>query len=125
MLSAQHLNPDYLRYELHRVRVVEATLRAGERHRYKRRVFYIDEDSWNILLVDIYDNDNQLWRAQEAHVINHYDVQVFMPTTEVYLDLQSSQYLALGLNNETRPPIFNAPMKKKDFTPTALRRSRF
>ncbi len=47
IITPLHINPDYLRYELHRVWVVEATLRPGERHIYKKRVFYIDEDSWS------------------------------------------------------------------------------
>ena len=34
------------RYELHRVWVVEATLKEGKRHIYHKRILYIDEDSW-------------------------------------------------------------------------------
>ena len=45
-----HADPEYLRYELHRVWVVEATLKEGMRHQYKRRTFYIDEDSWQIVV---------------------------------------------------------------------------
>ena len=47
IITPLHINPDHLRYELHRVWVVEATLQTGERHIYKKRVFYIDEDSWS------------------------------------------------------------------------------
>ena len=46
-----HVNPELLRYELHRVWHVRATLKAGQRHQYKRRDFYFDEDSYQILLV--------------------------------------------------------------------------
>ena len=45
-----HLNPDYLRWELHRVWVVEATLKPGERHVQKVKNFLLDEDSWNIVV---------------------------------------------------------------------------
>ena len=41
-----HLNPEHLRYELHRVWVVEATVKDGERHIYAQRNFFIDEDTW-------------------------------------------------------------------------------
>ncbi|MES2320782.1 MAG: DUF1329 domain-containing protein [Pseudomonadota bacterium] len=44
-------NPDLFRWELHRVWVVEATLKPGERHVQKKKVFYFDEDSW---LISIY-----------------------------------------------------------------------
>jgi hypothetical protein len=43
-LPVGHPNPDYMRYELHRVWVVEATLKEGQRHLYGKRVFYVDED---------------------------------------------------------------------------------
>src|SRR3546814_12861612 len=60
-----HINPEYARYELHRVWVVEATLKAGLRHAFSKRVFYVDEDSWSIAAVDCYDGRGQLWRFQE------------------------------------------------------------
>ncbi|ORB72617.1 DUF1329 domain-containing protein, partial [Mycobacterium timonense] len=50
-----HTNPDHVRWELHRVWEVEATLASGKRHAVPKRRFYIDEDSWAILLVDGYD----------------------------------------------------------------------
>jgi hypothetical protein len=34
-----HLNPDLVRWELHRVWVVEATLKPEKRHIYSKRVF--------------------------------------------------------------------------------------
>ena len=67
VIKPLHINQDLARYELHRVWVVDATLKAGQRHIYKRRTFYIDEDSWQIIAVDCYDNRDQLWRVQEGH----------------------------------------------------------
>ncbi len=52
LLKAGHLNQDLTRYELHRVWVVDAKLKAGTSHIYSRRTFYIDEDSWNVILID-------------------------------------------------------------------------
>ncbi|MFX8145365.1 DUF1329 domain-containing protein, partial [Acinetobacter baumannii] len=40
------------RYELHRVWVVEATVKAGVRHLAPKRTFYVDEDSWNLVAAD-------------------------------------------------------------------------
>ena len=57
-----HLNPEYMRYELHRVWVVEATLKDGMRHINSKRTYYMDEDSYQPLLIDHYDNRDQLWR---------------------------------------------------------------
>jgi hypothetical protein len=100
VLKPLHINPDLARYELHRVWVVDAKLKEGTRHLYKRRTFYFDEDSWQAIEVDQYDNRDQLWRVSEGHVINYYDVPNLWTTVEGHYDLQSGRYLAIGLNNE-------------------------
>ena len=86
-------------------------------------IHHPDEDSWQILAMDQYDNRGQIWRVSEAHVINFYQVPLLLSTLDVHYDLQNGRYLALGLNNKERPEIFNREMRKRDFTPNALRRS--
>ena len=122
ILKPLHINQDYARYELHRVWVVEATLKPGKRHIYKRRTFLIDEDSWQALVVDQYDNRDQLWRVSEGHAINYYDVPTFWTTLEVHYDLQAGRYLAIGLDNQERMYDFNIKRTPADYTPAALRR---
>ena len=95
-----HINQDLPRYELHRVWVVEANVRPGTTHIYHRRVFYIDEDSWQIVAVDLYDTRGTLWRAQETHTISVYDSLGPAPVLETVYDLQSGRYLAQAMNNE-------------------------
>jgi hypothetical protein len=102
--------------------VVDATLKKGKRHIYKRRTFYLDEDSWQILVVDIYDNRDQLWRVSQGHVINYYEVPTIWTTLEVTTDLQAGRYLALGLDNESKIYDFSIERSFEDFTPAALRR---
>jgi hypothetical protein len=123
ILTPQHINQDFPRYELHRVWVVDATLKEGARHIYKRRVFYVDEDSWQILVVDQYDNRDQLWRVSEGHAINYYNVPMLWTGLEVHTDLQAGRYLAIGLNNELPPYQFGIKRTMADYTPDALRRS--
>ena len=118
-----HVNPEHLRYELHRVWIVDATLKQGASHLYKRRTFYIDEDSWQIMLADIYDNRDQLWRVSEGHVINFYEKPLIWPTLEIHHDLQAGRYLALGLDNEFPMCTYDAKFKSRDFNPSALRRA--
>ena len=118
-----HVNPEHLRYELHRVWIVDATLKEGASHLYKRRTFYIDEDSWQIMLADIYDNRDQLWRVSEGHVINFYEKPLTWPTLETHHDLQAGRYLALGLDNEFPMCTYDAKFKSRDFNPSALRRA--
>ena len=123
ILKPLHVNPEHLRYELHRVWVLEATLKEGARHIYKRRTLYVDEDSWQILLADLYDNRDQLWRMSEGHVINYYEKPLIWPTLEVHTDLQAGRYLALGLDNEFPICTFDIEYSSRDFTPASLRRA--
>jgi len=121
ILKPLHVNQQHARYELHRVWVVDATLKSDQRHIYKRRTFYIDEDSWQILVVDCYDNRDQLWRVQEAHSINYYEIPTFWTTLELTYDLQAGRYLALGLDNEEPQTVnFSAKRTAADFTPAAI-----
>jgi hypothetical protein len=122
ILKPLHLNPDPLRYELHRVWVVEGTLKEGTSHIYKKRTFYVDEDSWQILAMDQYDSRGQLWRVSEAHCINYYEVPTFWSTVETHYDLQSGRYIAINLTNESAPYNFDVKFAATEFTPDALRR---
>jgi hypothetical protein len=122
ILKPLHINQDLARYELHRVWVVEATLKPGQSHLYARRTFYIDEDSWQILVVDTYDNRGQLWHVSEAHCINFYDVPTFWSTLEVHTDLISGRYLAFGLDNENKMTDFTVNPAVADFTTGAISR---
>jgi hypothetical protein len=122
ILKPLHLNQDLARYELHRVWVVEATLKPGTSHLYSRRTFFIDEDSWQILAADQYDGRGQMWRVSEAHCIQYYDAQSFWSTLEVHTDLQNGRYLAIGLDNEGKMYDFGIKRAPADFTPDSLRR---
>lgn len=123
IIQANHLNQDLLRYEMHRVWVVEATLKPSERHIYAKRVFYVDEDSWSILAADLYDGRGELWRVQEAHSLQRYDVLSAIHISEVTYDLQARRYVVYGLENEERSATFGLTAKLTDFSPSALRRS--
>ncbi len=123
ILTPLHVNPEHLRYELHRVWVVEANLKSGTNHIYKRRTLYVDEDSWQILVVDQYDKRDQLWRVSEGFVINYYDLPALWTTLEVHTDLQAGRYLAIGLDNEGEMYDFSIERTLDDYTPMALRRA--
>ncbi|WP_085297173.1 DUF1329 domain-containing protein [Cognaticolwellia mytili] len=122
ILQPGHINPDLVRYEKHRVWVVEASLKSDTRHTYKKRVFYIDEDSWQVAVTDIYDNRDELYRVGVAHGINYYEVPTQWSTLEVFHDLQSRRYIAMGLDNEAKMYDFSAALKDVNFTSSALRR---
>ncbi|HDY83735.1 MAG: DUF1329 domain-containing protein [Gammaproteobacteria bacterium] len=120
IVRAGHINPDHARYELHRVWVVEGRLKEGTRHIYGRRVFYVDEDSWQIAVADSYNTDGELWRVNEAHAINYYTVPVLWSTLEVYHDLLAGRVLVNGLDNRHRPYVFRSSSDPREFSPNAL-----
>ena len=100
LLGDQHLNQTHTRYELHRVWVVEAEVKPGTSHLYARRVFYVDEDSWQIHAVDIYDKRGSLWRIQDAHSLMAYDQPYMFQALEVIYDLQAGRYLVHAMSNQ-------------------------
>ncbi len=116
-----HLNPEYFRYELHRVWIVDARLRDGMRHINSRRTYYMDEDSYQIVLIDHYDGRDQLWRFSEGHGITFYDMPTYWSTFEAHYDLQSGRYVAQGFDNQSPAQTFNQDMAPSQFTPQALR----
>ncbi|MEE1895624.1 DUF1329 domain-containing protein [Metapseudomonas otitidis] len=122
IIKAGHINQDLTRYELHRVWEVVATVKPGERHIYAKRHMYIDEDSWQVALVDHYDGRGQLWRVAEGHAQFYYHHQVPAYTLEALYDIIAGRYLALGMKNEEKHSFeFGFVGKAADYTPAALR----
>ncbi|MFE8071925.1 DUF1329 domain-containing protein [Marinobacteraceae bacterium S3BR75-40.1] len=124
ILGVSHINPDLVRWELHRVHVVEAELKKNARHIYKKRRFYIDADSWNIALVDQYDTRGDLWRVSMAMLKNFYELPGVWTTLDVFYDLQARRYHVQGLDTEepeTRVFTDRIP-NERYFSPFSLRR---
>jgi len=124
ILEIGHINPDYTRYELHRIYEVEATLKKGMRHIYTKRTFYIDEDSWSVLLADQYNDRGELWRVSSSYTKNYYELPSIFNVMNVFHDLVARRYHVQGLDNEESSTIDfsrEAP-KKRYFKPSALRR---
>jgi hypothetical protein len=123
IIKPGHINTDVVRWEKHRVWVVEANLKDGISHVYKKRVFYIDEDSWQIHIADMYDNRDELYRVGVAYGLNYYEVPTHWSTLEVYYDLNSRRYIAIGLDNQEPMYNFGTKQTETDYTPNALRRA--
>ena len=120
ILKRGHIAPGLSRYELHRVWVIEGVLRPGESHIYSKRVFYVDEDSWQIALADTYDLDGRLWRVGEAHAVNYYEVPVHWSTLLTHYDLAARRYYVTGLDNGRQPYEFTNKADPREFSPIAL-----
>ena len=130
-MQKKHINPEHARYELHRVWVVEGTVKVEQRnpnarkleergHLYSRRVFYIDEDTWQIAVADNYDREGKLWRFSEGHMINFYDVPVPWYAMETYYDLKQRRYMVTGISNQREVIRFGQSINPRLFGPNAL-----
>lgn len=122
IIRPRHIDQGLTRYELHRVWVVEAKRRTGISHIYDRRVFYVDEDSWQVLVSEEYDNDGNLWRVSEAHNISFYSVPVFWTTMEMTYDLKARRYYIDGLDDGFPAYDFDPGFRGDQFSASAARR---
>lgn len=122
VLKPGHINPDFVRWELHRVWVVEATLKPGKRHIYHRRVFYLDEDCWQALLSDQYDARGQLYRTGIAYLVQNPEYPAPLFTTLGHYDLITGQYNLNGYKGDaTRSRLeYIDPLPARTWTPDAL-----
>lgn len=81
------------RYEMHRVWVVEATVKQGMRHLAPKRTFYLDEDSWNPLVADDYDGMGKLWKVREGYSIPVYETGACDVSAFAQYNLISGRYV--------------------------------
>ena len=123
LLTKNHGNPDFMRYELRRVWVLEGTLKEGFRHVYGKRVMFLDEDTGQAIASDFYDARGNLW--QHAFINYYYtpDLNAWHAGTSFYHDLNSGGYMGYNLFQE-RPqgPVLNkGGLTPAMFTPEAAR----
>ncbi|MRI33827.1 DUF1329 domain-containing protein [Endozoicomonas sp. OPT23] len=123
LLPAGHINPEYARYELHRVWVVEATLKDGKRNVFKKRVIHLDEDSWLASVVDMYDNRDNLWQVTMYNSLYAYDVPGIKGSVIAFHDVLGEQYFVQQLTNKTGPATINTEKREMSyFSASTLRK---
>ncbi|MDR2188613.1 MAG: DUF1329 domain-containing protein [Azonexus sp.] len=100
-IGKHHLNPDVVRWEKHRVWVVEAEVVPGKRHAVPKRRYYLDEDTWLIALMDGYDAEGKLWRTTQVTPFVVPDLPGTMMKTAVVFNLQANTVSVIqALNDE-------------------------
>lgn len=118
-----YLNADLIRYELHRVWVVEGTVKEGQRHIYGKRVQYVDEDSWTIIASDKYDGNGNLWRVSYYYPVVASEVPLTGAGVYTSVDLKKGGYYLSGLAAGGEGYAFNGEAPNAAyFSPSALRR---
>ena len=96
-------NRDLMRYELHRVWKVEATVKSGARHSASRRVMYFDEDTWMLMAADLYDGQNKLWRVMEATIYPAVELGACVSQEFMAWDLSVNRYMAENSTQGSKP----------------------
>jgi len=123
LLGTSHLNPDYVRWELHRVWVVDAELKPGKRHAAPKARYYIDEDSWLAVLGDRWDAKGQLWKTLFGLTVTYPEIPLTDHATYGFYDLISGAWYAGPFVNKPAEAIgLQAVSNIKDeaFTPDAM-----
>ena len=134
IFGEKHINQDLLRYELHRVWMIDSRLKQGYRHLYKRHTAYFDEDSWMGVAYEAYDAKDRLWRMGEQYNIQIYDKQMMRPMGDSQIDMVNGRYttfpywhVTAGKASGCGPPRFSTRAEAQAldmsiFTPQGLRK---
>lgn len=97
VLGPRFLNPEHVRFELHRVWVVEFTLAPGARHTIPHRTLYSDEDTWSTVMADEYNAQGQLWRANLGFTYTQPAIPSIFTQSNWIGDLHGGGYCALDM----------------------------
>lgn len=119
-LLASHVNPECERWELHRVWVVEATLKPGQRHAYSKRYYYFDEDLTGAANYDAFDQNGQLYRTMFQAAYPMYDKAIPYSAKNVVYDFNKGMYAYV---NDVMTGGFQVPaaaQSERELNPEAI-----
>lgn len=91
-LKATFVAPECERWELHRVWQVEATLKPGMRHVYKKRMYYFDEDDMTTGMFDGWDQSGNLYRTGYNYTMVLYDAKAKFDASWAIFDFNKGMY---------------------------------
>jgi hypothetical protein len=103
--------------------VVEGNLAPGKRHAYKKRRWFIEEDSWSPVMSENFDGRGNLWRVGYFLSDYQYDIECYEKHSQVFMDLPSGAYVSNFITIDRSENNHSIPyMDKKHFTPANLRK---
>ena len=120
LTTPNFIAPDYVRWEKHRVYVVEGNLKPGAKHIYQKRRFYLDEDTWAAVASDQYDTDGQLYRGSFAFFSQSYDQQVPDATPFMTYDLSRGTYNINGVVGPHGGIRYIEPLSTAQWAPESM-----
>ncbi len=121
VLGRTHANPDDLRYELHRVWVVEGVLAKGQHDIIARRRLYLDEDTWLAVYSDSWDDQGKLWKFGQATMYLMPEVPAVILGSQFVYDFELGGYVySFAFNDAPAAYKVTAPHSPTLFTPASL-----
>jgi hypothetical protein len=122
-IQAHFIDPNIVRWELHRVWIVEATLHQGDRNVLPHRIFYLDEDTMTVAVTDAHDANDALVHAGLGYFITRPDLPgVFQANNSVH-NLQTGNWTPMAgpWDEKARPSInFNDGYPNSMFDPQSM-----
>ena len=118
--TPHHANPACERWELHRVWVVEATLKPGKRHVYSKRTYYLDEDTWGAGLYDAWDQGGTLYRALFLSGVQLYDKTLPYTVKNVSYDFNKGIWSLLNDGLKGGYIVHDTPKSERDMKPESI-----
>ncbi len=122
-LGPHFIDPDLVRWELHRVWQVEATLAPGDRNVLARRMLYCDEDTYQIAFTDAWDANNTLFHVNHCYQWCRPDMPGSAFLNNAVYNMQTDDYATTSgpMNEQAHPSVFfNLDFPDTDFNPTVM-----
>jgi len=121
ILGRDHANPDDLRYELHRVWVIDGTLMQGKHDIVTHRRLYLDEDTWLAVYSDAWDEQGRLWKFGQATMYLVPDVPMVIMGSQFEYDFELGGYAySFAFDAGTQPYKVTPPHPASLFSPESL-----
>ena len=121
VLTPRVANPSDLRYELHRVLVVDATLAPGRRDIVPHRRLYVDEDTWFAVYADAWDREGRLWKFSHGSMVAIAELPAVVLGPQFVYDLQYGAYVFdFAFNGAPDGYRVTQPHPAATFTPEGL-----
>ncbi|WP_175650616.1 DUF1329 domain-containing protein [Pseudomonas sp. Marseille-P9899] len=125
VLGPKFLNPDAIRWEKHRVWVIEAELKDGARHAYQKRRYFLDEDSWVVLATEGYDHAGQIHRVGYTYPVFEYTgLGGVSNGSHGFYDFNRGSYAVIWMGKTSGKPadvkFFSEVKRPEMFTPRGI-----
>ncbi|HEY3777659.1 MAG TPA: DUF1329 domain-containing protein [Rhizomicrobium sp.] len=121
ILGPNHANPGDLRYELHRVWVIEGTRKPGVHDVVARRRLYLDEDTWMAVYSDSWDDSGKLWKFGQATMYLMPEIPAVILGSQFVYDLALGGYVyGFAFNDQPQSYKVTAPHPAVLFTPQSM-----